>query len=236
MSIGEVLKQARAAAELSQEEIAEKVGVSRQTISNWENGKSYPDIACVLALSDAYNITLDSLMKGDSKMIRHLEESTNVTKSNRQVVASIIALCIFLLGTAFTIMMLGGSLPDFINLPSLFVIFLMNVVVLTITRSFKLFAVGLKAALFPRKIVSDDVREQAASLYRLLSKTTVLGAVVSTLISLTNMLMSLDFADPGSINKLGGNAAAALISSLYGMLLIILIIEPVIYMLKKNAQ
>ena len=44
MSICEVLKQARSDADLSQETAAEKVGVSRQTMSNWETGKSYPDI------------------------------------------------------------------------------------------------------------------------------------------------------------------------------------------------
>ena len=91
MSIGEVLKQARSAAGLSQEEVAEKLNISRQTMSSWKNGKSYPDIAYVMALSDTYDVTLDSLLKGDAKMLKHLEESTNITKSNKQVVASIIA-------------------------------------------------------------------------------------------------------------------------------------------------
>ena len=51
MNICDVLKQARADTELSQEAAAEKVGVSRQTMSNWETGKSYPDIASVIALT-----------------------------------------------------------------------------------------------------------------------------------------------------------------------------------------
>ena len=80
------LKQTRLAANLTQEALAEKVGVSRQTISNWENGRSYPDIVSIIVLSDVYDITLDSLLKGDNEMIKHLKKSTDVTKSNKQVV------------------------------------------------------------------------------------------------------------------------------------------------------
>ena len=55
MEIGNKLKAARNEANFTQEEIAEKLGVSRQTISNWENSKSYPDIISVIKLSDIYN-------------------------------------------------------------------------------------------------------------------------------------------------------------------------------------
>ena len=61
MEIGNKLKAARNEANFTQEEIAEKLGVSRQTISNWENSKSYPDIISVIKLSDIYSITLDAL-------------------------------------------------------------------------------------------------------------------------------------------------------------------------------
>ena len=64
MKICERLKQVRLAMGLTQEAVAEKVGVSRQTMSNWENGKSYPDIASVIILSDIYDLTLDSLLNG----------------------------------------------------------------------------------------------------------------------------------------------------------------------------
>ena len=91
MSIAKRLKQARLAANMTQEGVAEKVGVSRQTMSNWENGKSYPDIASVITLSDIYGLTLDSLLKGDEKMIKHLKDSTNVVKSNKNLGLSIYA-------------------------------------------------------------------------------------------------------------------------------------------------
>ena len=70
---------------MTQEQVAELLGVSRQTISNWENEKSYPDIISVIKMSDYYEASLDYLLKGEQKMntyYDYLEESTNVVKSN----------------------------------------------------------------------------------------------------------------------------------------------------------
>ena len=89
MEIGQKLKDARVHSGFTQEVVAEKINVSRQTISNWENEKSYPDIISVIELSNLYCISLDDLLKGDSKMIEHLEESTNVVKSNKKLIGAI---------------------------------------------------------------------------------------------------------------------------------------------------
>ena len=90
MEIGKKLKNARIEAGLTQEKAAEKIDVSRQTISNWENEKSYPDIISVIALSDLYSVSLDELLKGDQKMAEHLEASTNVVKSNKKLTGAIL--------------------------------------------------------------------------------------------------------------------------------------------------
>lgn len=90
MEIGKKLKNARMEAGLTQEKAAEKTGVSRQTISNWENEKSYPDIISVIALSDLYSVSLDELLKGDQKMTEHLAESTDVVKSNKKLTGAIL--------------------------------------------------------------------------------------------------------------------------------------------------
>jgi len=231
-----VLKQARSAKNLSQEDAAEKIGVSRQTISSWENGRSYPDFASTVALSDTYGVTLDSLLKGDSKMIRHLEESTNVTKSRKQMVASIIALGILLLGVFAIIVLLGGYFQDYLNLPTIVFILIFLIIVLTVTRSFKLFVIGFRTALFPGKEISDETRDQADRLFRLLSITTVLAAAIITTISLMNMLMGVDYFAEGILRAIGANIAASLLSLLYG-LIIAFIFEPVAYILRrKNVQ
>lgn len=85
MEIGRKLKEARIQCALTQEKVAEELQVNRQTISNWENEKSYPDILSVIKLSDLYKISLDELLKGDMNLIKHLEESTNVVTSNKKL-------------------------------------------------------------------------------------------------------------------------------------------------------
>ena len=86
MKIGVKLKEARLQAGLTQENVAEEIQVTRQTISNWETEKSFPDIVSVIKLSTLYNISLDKLLKGDEEMIEHLEKSTNIVKSNQNLI------------------------------------------------------------------------------------------------------------------------------------------------------
>ena len=91
MDIGKKLRDARNAAGLTQESAAESLGVSRQTISNWETGKTYPDIVSVIRMSDLYSVSLDCLLKeektvsNDLNYLNYLEESTNVVKSRRRL-------------------------------------------------------------------------------------------------------------------------------------------------------
>ena len=74
MELGKQLKTARTDASLSQEELAKKIGVSRQTISNWENCRSYPDIGSLIKLSDLYGISLDAMLKADRGIPEHFED------------------------------------------------------------------------------------------------------------------------------------------------------------------
>jgi len=91
---------------LSQEELAEKVYVTRQTISNWENNKNYPDIHSLLLLSSLFNISLDQLIKGDINIMREEISKAELQKFNRYsaifglllvlVVISAVPLAVFL--------------------------------------------------------------------------------------------------------------------------------------------
>lgn len=58
----------------TQSAVATKLFVTRQTISNWEQGKSYPDLSTLVKLSDMYHISIDSLLKGDSQLKNHLDQ------------------------------------------------------------------------------------------------------------------------------------------------------------------
>lgn len=82
MEIGNQIKKNRNKLKWSQEMLAEKAYVSRQTISNWENGKSYPDIHSLLILGNLFNISLDELVKGDVETMKNEINKSEVKKFN----------------------------------------------------------------------------------------------------------------------------------------------------------
>ena len=82
MELNAQIKKYRRSLNLSQEELAEKVYVTRQTISNWENGKSYPDIHSLLLLSSLFNVSLDQLIKGDIETMKEIINKQEIKKFN----------------------------------------------------------------------------------------------------------------------------------------------------------
>lgn len=80
MEIGQQMIRYRKQQTLSQEELVEKVYVSRQSISNWENDKTYPDIHSLLLLSQIFQVSLDQLIKGDIEKMKYT--ITQVDKKN----------------------------------------------------------------------------------------------------------------------------------------------------------
>ena len=73
MLIGVKIKMIREVFDLTQEQLGKELHLTRQTISSWENGKSYPGITDILAISNKYNVSLDELMKEDIELIEHFE-------------------------------------------------------------------------------------------------------------------------------------------------------------------
>lgn len=82
MELGKQIKKYRADMNLSQEELAEKIYVTRQTVSNWENDKSYPDVHSLLLLSMLFNISLDQLIKGDIEIMKEEINKDELQKFN----------------------------------------------------------------------------------------------------------------------------------------------------------
>lgn len=78
LEIGKTIKQHRAELGWSQEVLAEKAYVSRQTVSNWETEKSYPDVHSLLILSDLFGVSLDELIKGDVAVMKEQVKSKDV--------------------------------------------------------------------------------------------------------------------------------------------------------------
>lgn len=113
MEIEMKLKNARADAGLTQEQVAEKIMVSRQTISNWENGKSLPDIISIINLSDLYQISIDELLKGDKRMKEKLEKDEKVAKGNKRLILITAIIFIVVAIIYLTSIFVGGTFYDF---------------------------------------------------------------------------------------------------------------------------
>ena len=80
MELGKHIKKFRQEKQLSQEELADRIYVTRQTVSNWENDKSYPDVNSLLLLSEIFQISLDRLIKGDIDTMKEVIKKEEVTK------------------------------------------------------------------------------------------------------------------------------------------------------------
>lgn len=81
MDIGNKIKTYRKIQNLSQEELARKVYVSRQTVSNWETNKRYPDIQNILLLSVLFDVSVDELIRGDLEAMKDKLSNKQVNRA-----------------------------------------------------------------------------------------------------------------------------------------------------------
>jgi len=80
MNLQHQIKFHRTTMGLSQDELAEKIFVSRQTISNWETGKSYPDVHSLVLMGNFFSISLDQLIKGDLEIMKNAIDNMDIRK------------------------------------------------------------------------------------------------------------------------------------------------------------
>ncbi|WP_314576288.1 helix-turn-helix domain-containing protein [Enterococcus gilvus] len=108
---GDVLKETRMKLHLTQQEMGDQLFVTRQTISNWEQGKNYPDIPTVILISDKYLVPFDYLLKGDADFMKKMEDDSKSLKRQKKIkIANIILL--FSLVLILTICILGSFLNN----------------------------------------------------------------------------------------------------------------------------
>ncbi len=87
MSFGENFKFVRQQKHLTQAAVAEELHVARQTISSWENGRSYPDIGMLVQISTVYDLSLDYLLKEDLSMLKHYEVQTTTSRRQQRLLS-----------------------------------------------------------------------------------------------------------------------------------------------------
>ena len=116
MDFGTKLKEARARLGLTQEDIADGIDVSRQTVSNWENNRSLPDLRSIVEISDIYQISLDDLLKGDRKVMEKLIKDSDIkTMENKLNILTLIVL----VTSSLTLLFIDGDILSSTSMPVL---------------------------------------------------------------------------------------------------------------------
>ncbi|WP_419958361.1 helix-turn-helix domain-containing protein [Psychrobacillus psychrotolerans] len=96
MKIGKSILDYRKRNNLSQEQLANKIGITRQAISKWEQEKGAPDIENLILLSDEMNISLDNLIKGNSNIKKQIVNNQKAVKFHLLVILFLIAIVIYI--------------------------------------------------------------------------------------------------------------------------------------------
>lgn len=96
MDIGHKIYRIRKTNNLTQEEFAALFHVSRQTVSNWENNRTYPDMDTLKMMSDKFDISFDTLLKEDAELIRKIDNTKKKVKKMTWIIAVVVLLIIVL--------------------------------------------------------------------------------------------------------------------------------------------
>ena len=100
MTVAEMIKETRTSANMTQEEYGAKLGVSRQTVSSWENGRSFPDLQMLIDICNIYHISLDKLLNEDNHFVNKLDFYRRISK-----IIKLVSICtiigILILGIVF---------------------------------------------------------------------------------------------------------------------------------------
>ncbi|MDF0479669.1 helix-turn-helix domain-containing protein [Vagococcus sp. PNs007] len=97
MEIGKKIKARRIELDMTQAQLAEKIHVSRSTISNWEIGRNYPDIQMIVDLSYCLDISIDTLLKGDDVIVTHITNDTRLRKKQKNYIIGLVVLLILIM-------------------------------------------------------------------------------------------------------------------------------------------
>lgn len=113
MELGKQIKKYRIENELSQEDLANKIYVTRQSISNWENDKTYPDVNSLVLLSEIFQVSIDELIKGDLNKMKETIKKEETLKFNQYGLIFSVLLIVSIVSILPLTMLLGyyGLIP-----------------------------------------------------------------------------------------------------------------------------
>ncbi len=146
MEFNEKLQQLRKQKEITQEELAEALYVSRTAISKWESGRGYPSIDSLKALSKFFGVTIDELLSGDELLVIAEEDTNQKQNYFRDLVFGLLDICIAmfffvpLFGQVTNETIEAVSLLSFVEISSYLRIVYFAIVILIITTGILMLA------------------------------------------------------------------------------------------------
>jgi transcriptional regulator with XRE-family HTH domain len=96
MNIGKRIQEIRKYKNITQEQLASDLAISRQAVSKWEGGKAIPDIENLMYISDLYGVSLDELIKGDEKVGQKIVADTSAKKWHKLSILFFTALLMYI--------------------------------------------------------------------------------------------------------------------------------------------
>lgn len=97
MEIGKQIQKIRKENNLSQEQFGKRFHVTRQTVSNWENEKSYPDLQTLISISDGFDVSLDKLLKDTPKMVEDFDSAVAGRRRTKRTIIILVTLIVLTL-------------------------------------------------------------------------------------------------------------------------------------------
>lgn len=97
MTVAEMIKKTRTDENMTQEEYGDRFGVTRKTVSSWENGRSVPDLQLLINICDSYNLSLDMLLREDTGYVRKTDNRVRLGRTIKWILMALLAaVCVFL--------------------------------------------------------------------------------------------------------------------------------------------
>ena len=130
MAFSDNLQFIRAQANITQEQLAEQLDVSRQSVSKWESGASFPEMDTLLRICDLYNVNLDTLLRGsveESRVSDTARYDDHMNRFSLQIALSVFAI---IAGVALMILLNTLALPEMLAVALFMLILTISVVVM----------------------------------------------------------------------------------------------------------
>jgi transcriptional regulator with XRE-family HTH domain len=137
MIVGKIIKEIRENAGLSQEQFAKKLAISRQAVSKWERGAALPDIENIMYISELFNVSLDTIVKGDEKMTKKIiSDSKNAKLIIKLFISLGFALIVFVFTTYILRLDFFGN-SWFLDLRAVLIVIISPLIFMGILYGFK---------------------------------------------------------------------------------------------------